>query len=368
MSKAKQNNKIKGPKFSDCIWAKTVPIQFFNKFTDAHNIYLKIKQENPNTVIIFSTGELDPNNLKSQDHKKHGAIYVSINDMPEFFDKKKFNTNTKLKKHFQDTLEFAEKYIGPHMQNETTLSVELMGIQMREFNKIHPNLPKAAAIPHGSIICRKINGNQVTELEELCNKVTELELEELCENSIFEGYVALNKTDGERYKIKREYFPSTNLNNENKQRGPHKQEPKNYTDVGLILCKEVGYGYDNAALSMLIDNTTLEIVIANMNDMELIALPINKVIETQLKFPFQGDKMLNIFETAGSKDSYRYTSNPITPNIFNNPLEFQLKFDGETGLIHRDINGKIHLLIKFQIDIFEITDSTGQKIYRFGFM
>ena len=368
MSKAKQDKKIKGPKFSDCVWAKTVPPQFSNKFTDAHDLYLKIKQDSPNTVIIFSTGELDPKNLKPQDHKKHGAIYVSISNMPEFFDKKKFNTNAKLKKHFQNTLEFAEKYIGPHMQNNTFMSVEIMGIQMREFNKIHPSLPKASAIPHGSIICRKVNSDQVTELEELCNKVTELE--ELCENSIFEGYVALNKTDGERYKIKREYFPSTDSNQENKQRGGHKQEPKNYTTEGLTLCKESGYGYDNAVLSMLMDNTTNEneIVISKMNDIELVVLPIDKVIETQSKFPFQGDKMLNIFETVGSKDSYRYTSNPIIPNLFTNPLEYQLKFDGETGLVHKDRDGKIHLLIKFQIDIFEIIDSSGQKIYRFGFM
>lgn len=353
-SKSKQNNqtKSKSPKLSDCIREKKVPSQFSDSFVDAYKLYMNL-QSTPNIFMIFSTGNLQPDSLTEQDYRKHGAIYVSINDMPEFFNKKKFDTNVKLKTHFQEVQEFAEKYISQHMANNSTLSVEIMGIQHREFNKLQI---KTVAIPHGSIVAVFPKKN-----------TTKNELEELCELSIHEGYVVVNLTDGQRYKLKREYFNSKIIPEQ--QRGPHKTEPENYTADGLTLCGGKGFGYDNAAVSMMIGNRTEPMIIANLgNGADLIALPIATIIEKQNRYPFDGDKIMNFYETTGKGNTYMYTDKPFVSDIFNDELEFQFKFDGETGMLHKDKNGKVHLMVKFQIDVFEIESNDGSKSYRFGWM
>ncbi|AYV77354.1 MAG: hypothetical protein Barrevirus42_1, partial [Barrevirus sp.] len=261
------------------------------QFIDAYNLYLNIKKDSPNTIILFSTGSLNPDSLTTNDVGKHGAIYIQINDIPEFFDKKKFSTNTKLKKHFQDCQQFAQKYLGPKMQNNSNLTVEIMGIQLREYNKIPDSLIKTVVIPHGQIIASGLDNN---------------ELEELCENSVFEGYVVLNKEDGKRYKLKREYFHNK-AEKSDRQRGSHKVGPEQYTDIGLALCGSgvKGYGYDCAAISQLISDSEKEEIIAELNkDTKLVVLPLSKVIETQNKYPFDGDKMLNLYETVGKGITY----------------------------------------------------------------
>lgn len=342
---SKKSNKLK---LSDYIWQKRVPKQFITRFTDAFDLYNDLIKNNK-TKIIFSAGSLDPNKLVSSDHKKHAAIYVSINDMPEFFDKKKFGTNAKLKKHFLNCQEFAEKYISGHMKNDSFLSVEIMGIQKNSFNKLESD---TVVIPHGSIIAI---------IKDLSTKE---QLEELCEESIFEGYVILDNLNC-RMKLKREYFDSNVL--KDKQRGCHNIEPESYTNEGLKLCKEKGLAYDQAVISMLSNNINEQVTIAKFKYADLIALPIDQVIEKQNKFPFDGDKMLNFYETIGKGDSYRYIDKTLIPNIFERKLEFQLKFDGETGKLYKDNDGKVHLLIKFVIDIYEIEDD-GTFIYRFGWL
>ncbi len=351
-TKQAKSTKSKGPKLSDCIWEKKVPPQFSDSFKDAYKLYMNL-QSTPNVFMIFSTGNLQPDSLTKQDHGKHGAIYVSINDMPEFFNKKKFDTNVKLKKHFQEVQEFAEKYIAPHMTNDSTLSVEIMGIQNREFNRLQT---KTVVIPHGSIVA--VLPKKFTTKEEL---------EGLCELSVHEGYVVVNHSDGQRYKLKREYFDSKV--NPEQQRGPHKTEPENYTADGLTLCGGKGFGYDGAVVSMLTENKSEPITIAKLvNGVDLIALPIATIIEKQNRYPFDGDKMMNFYETTGKGNTYKYTDKPFVSDIFNHDLEFQLKFDGETGMLHKDKNGKAHLLVKFQIDVFEIESNDGSKSYRFGWM
>lgn len=329
------SKKVKPVKLSDCIWQKRVPNQYSNKFIDIYDLVCQNKDIN----MVFSTGNLDPNKLTKSDHKKHGAIYISLNELPEFFYKKKFATNKKLKKHFEDCQDFANKYISKYMQNNTTISVEIMGIQNNSFNVLKNN---SVLIPHGLIIAKFPNKLESKE-----------KLDEFCEESICEGYVILDKTNNMRLKLKREYFDSTSLLG--KQRGIHN--------------KSIKESYDESAVSMMTEDWQEEKVITNLVKANLIVLPLKDVIEKQMKFPFDGDKMMNLFETIGSKDTYRYTDKTLVPNIFEKDLEYQLKFDGETGLLHKDTTGKIHLLIKFVIDVYEIEKELNKSfIYRFGYL
>ena len=344
-------------KLSDCQKAKRVPPTFHTSFTDTYNLYLELQNADPKPISILSTGSLDPNALSIKDHGLHGAMYISIDNMPQFFDKKKFGTNAKLKKHFLDCQEFANTYIGPHMSPGTSITVEICGIQNREYNKTDPIYPKSLVIPHGSIVAKLHEPKTLTKES----------LDALCENSIFEGYVVLDSNSGNRFKLKREYFNSkekpgiqTGL-----QRGPHKIKPTLYTDSGLKLCN--GFSYDNAVISALLNNVTDETIIAKMPGADLVLVPISQVIQNQLQFPFDGDKMLNLFQTSGKGETYKYSDTTIEPDILGKNLQFQLKFDGETGILHKDVNGKIHLLVKFQTDIYEI-ESDKQISYRFGFL
>lgn len=345
-------NKSTPKNSSQCNKSKTVPQEFLNKFIDAATLFNEMIAKG--FVVIFSTGSLDPEFLTVRNHKNHGSIYVSINDMPEFFENSKFKTNPKLKKHYLDVQEFANTFISPHMQNNSQLSVEIMGIQNREFNKTEL---KSILIPHGAI---SANVNNITEFSKL---------DDLCELSIFEGYVVIDHSTGLRYKLKREYFLSKD--NITRQRGAHKTEPTNYTSEGLALCGGGKLGYDNAAVTMIMKNIQEQqkVVIAELNNgVELLVHPIADVIKKQTMFPFDGEKMMNFFETTGQGNTYRYTDKPYVPDIFDGrKLEFQLKFDGETGILHKDANGKIHLMIKFLVDVFEINNN-GVKTYRFGWI
>ena len=360
-----RRNRGKKPKINR--WEKAIPKEFVEKFTDTIQLQQAMKQTNPRATIILSTGALDPLNLTSDDHKKHGAFYVSMMEMPKEFFNKKFDGGKAKKtiKFFQDTQKFAEDKIGSHMQNGTTISVEFMGSQNRPFNKASPEFAKAAVVPHGSIVAHVP--------KELLDGNPKAGLDSLCEASIFEGYVVVNKKSGDRWKLKREYFSSAN--DPKKQRKEHDRAPSmekgEYTSEGLRLCGGDGFGYFNVALNHLEDSKQEQAIVKlNIGDhvVDLVVRPISDVIKNQLQHPFKGQKMINLFVTSGKGDTYQYTDEPIVDGLFDNPLEFQMKLDGETALVHKDENGQIHLMIKFQVDVYEVENDDGSKNYRFGWI
>ena len=202
-----------------------------------------------------------------------------------------------------------------------------MGIQNRSYNKMSY---QNAVIIHGSVVC------QVPK--ELWSKDG---FDKLCETTIAEGFVVLNKDKNERFKLKRENF--SDKNDSEKQRGAHVQVPD-------------GISYDDAALS------NKEVVVEKDN-IRIVTRSFKDAVQMQKNYHFDGQKMMNIYKTLGQGNTYRYSDELHDNELFNSDLEFQIKHDGETGLLHKDSNGKVHLLIKLQIDVFEINGS-----YQFGYL
>lgn len=316
-------------------YAKKKPAK---KFIDALELLSALDK---NVVIKTSFGNLDPNNLTEADLKKHGAIYVSLTNMPEFFSNKKFQSNEP-SKPFKSALEHCSIYkdiipIG------SFITAELMGIQNHSYTKSD----SIYVILHGAIIA---NSPKDLSYENL---------ELLCESFKNEGFVIVDDS-GNRSKLKREYFPDSN--NPTKQRGKHCTEfdESDYTDFGFSLCGDGKYGYHHACRENFINNPT---VIAEKNGFELVALPHYQAIQNQLQNPFDGEKMFGLIETIGSGDSYIYTDKIISQLT---DVRFELKLDGETVLLHTDSDGNLHLLIKFQVNVHEVKQDDGSQKFRFG--
>ncbi len=240
-----------------------------------------------------------------------------------------------------------------------------MGVQNRPYNKQSEQFQKTSVIPHGSIYCDVPSALHSKD-----------GLEKLCETVVAEGFVVINEETNERYKLKRENFPDVSDPSKGDQKGPHKRAPseKNgeYTDTGLTLCGGNGFGYCSAALGMITNTLTSDVAIAKFvidgHDVIIYARPIKSVIEKQLKMPFDGHKMLNLYQMEGQGQTYRYTDELADPSIVDGSVEFQLKFDGETALVHKDAKGRVHLMIKLQVDVYEIEKEDGSLDYRFGWI
>lgn len=309
------------------------------KFVDA----LEILQNIDNCIIKTAFGDLDVENLTKNDLKKHGSIYVSLTNMPEFFSSKKFQSKTP-SKPFQLALEHCEKTYKNVIPINSFISAELMGIQNHPYTKSDG----VYVVLHGSIIA------------EVPNNMDYDNLEFLCETFITEGFVIVDKL-GKRFKLKREYFP--NIDNSSKQRGKFTEAPNisDYTDVGKQLCGNGKFGYHHATIS-----NTEQTVIAQKNGFNLVIIPHSETIKKQLENNFDGEKMLGLLETIGSGDTYRYTEN------FNSSVtdcEYQLKFDGETVLLHKDeLCENLHLMVKFQVNVHEIKQNDGSFKYRLGWL
>ncbi len=369
----KRSRKQKKINIKDIRWSKSfpknTPDQLKNKFVDVLELIDSIQGSESAPTFKLSTGTIDPNSLNSSHHKKHGAIYVSIKNMTSLFLLKKFGIDDKAKPHkqlqmFLDSQDFVEKFIGPHMENDSWISVEFMNIQRKEYNKLLPQFEKAAVIPHGAIYAQigKLPSDPYSMLDNLC------------ELSMFEGYVVFDRENGKRLKLKREYFISKE--NHDKQRGEHTLAPSiengDYTNEALKMVDD-GLGYANIPLIMSTDpdhHDELTIAKYNVDDVEisLVARSFKETIDHQTKFGvFDGEKMLNFFKTDGKGDTYKYTHD-LQDDILEHDLEFQLKFDGETALVYKDNNGCSHLMIKYQVDVYEIVDDNDNKSYRFGWI
>jgi hypothetical protein len=265
--------------------------------------------------------------------------------MPEFFSNKKFQSSTP-NKLFKSAYEYCEKTYKDKIPRGSFISGELMGIQNHAYTKSDG----VYIVLHGSIIVETTNFN--------CLNCSDLEL--LCESFKTEGYVIVENL-GPRFKLKREYFPD--INNVQKQRGKFIEPPNQYTDLGLKLCMNGNFGYYHAT----INDITEPSIIAENNGFKLLALPHNQAISKQLSNNFDGEKMLGLIETVGSGDTYRYTKKII--GKITEKSEFQLKFDGETVLLHKDeLCQNFHLMVKFQVNVHEIKQQDGNFKYRLGWV
>ena len=228
-----------------------------------------------------------------------------------------------------------------------------MGFQNRPFNKLSKDV---GVIVHGSLVC------QVPK--EII--LTKEGLDELCEKTIAEGFVIVDKDSNQRYKLKRENFSSKD--DPEKQRSAHSRSPNKdeYTTEGIKLCGGEGFGYDNAVFNNVKNNTTTMQIDIKNSQVELQVIPIGQAIKFQKEYPFIGDKMMNFYKTEGQGHTYRYTERLENKDILNKNLEFQIKHDGETALLHKDKKGKIHLMIKLQVDVYQLDAGNGSFIYRFG--
>lgn len=325
---------------------KFIPKEHKSKFYNLSNFHL-------NDLCIVSTGDLDPNNLTRDDKGKHGAIYVAIDSMPAEIAKKKYgdgngNGNSKLLNTHKIIQEHARSYYSTHIPSSSTISVELMGpFQTKAFNKTE-KWKDGVAIPHGALYV-----NIPTELQ------TYEGFEKTMESLPIEGVIVVGKN---RYKLKREYFPKEGTE---RHKGPHTEPPStdkgHYTDEGLALVGNDGLGYWNSFLAIVEQGNDGQVVIGKTvvdgYEVDVISRGLTKTITTQLDNPFKGQKMMNFFETTGSRNTYHYTQNIFDNDSLDENIEFQVKFNGETALIHKDKNGLLHLLVKLQIDVYEIEDS-----------
>jgi len=349
------SSKKKAPKSNPSKDKRLTYEQYEKMFVDA----LELLEAVP-TGLILANGSLDSHNLTAADHKKHGAIYFSFKERSTVPFNKKFNDG-KAKpqiEYYDRCQKFVEEHFGPIMENGTTISVEILNTQNRPYNTLPEQFRKAAIVPHGSIL--------IDVPQELWTKSG---FDRLCQETITEGFVVVNKSTGDRYKLKHENFPLAS--DPDKKRDGHNRSPSVYTDVGLGLCG-MSYGYDTAALNMIVGGRTEEVVVATIDvgstNVDMRALPIKDVIAKQLSTPFDGDKVMNFYKTIGQGQTYRYTDDLYDPGILGEPLEFQLKFDGETGLVHKDTNGNVHLMVKIQVDVFEIESKNGTKRWRLGWI
>nr|QBK92110.1 MAG: hypothetical protein LCPAC304_04570 [Pithovirus LCPAC304] len=355
-------NRSKKPNKKQCRWKKEVPYSLNGEFTDAVALHETCKDN----VIQLSTGALDPEALDSSSKGKHGAFYVSWKHMVSqselkiFFDKKTDQGRSKKNiDSFERAQEFVDTYIGKHLECGDVISAELMNTQKRPFNAIATPFDRAAVIPHGSIIAcvpPDFYHSPDTAYEQL---------EALCEELHSEGFVIVDTTADSRYKLKREYFTGES---DGKQRGAHTDGPENFTHDGAALCRN--QGYCNAPLFAMEKGIEEDVCIANLCDsqVKLLTRGVANTITFQRSHLFGGEKMLNYFNTSGRGKSYKYTRETTDTDIHEKELEFQLKFDGETVLIHKDEEGEVHLMIKFQVDAYMVEQEDGRKVCRFGWI
>jgi hypothetical protein len=331
---------------------KKIPYNQRDKFTDI----MKVLKPIPSNTYVLATGGLDPEHLTLKDHKKHSALYFRLDferdDLQLLLDKK-FRDNVHMKELYEKVQNFARQKYSEYLDENTMVSGEIMGLQNRPFNKMIDSY-KYSIILHGSL-CAQVPKKLWTRNG----------LEELCEKTMSEGFIILDYKTGERCKLKREYFASLDLNSD-RQRGAHVRSPSEYTEEGLLLCGGDGLGYENAALNVGNQKTEIMSMVIQEQEVKLFAMPIIDTIIGQLECSYEGQKMMNFFQTEGQGIIYKYTDEFYKPDSLNHVLEFQIKHDGETALIHKDESGVVHLMAKLQIDVYELEKKDGTFEYRLG--
>ena len=126
-------------------------------------------------------------------------------------------------------------------------------------------------------------------------------------------------------------------------------------------------GYFNAAIKVLEDGIDEQITLAEIDDLTIVVKSTAETVAFQKAHLFDGEKMMNFFQTEGSASKYHYVDGPVNiAERAEEDVEFQMKFDGETGIIKKDDDGVVHLMVKFQVDVYEIIGDATDAEYRFG--
>lgn len=361
------SNKRQVSNLREIRYNKSVSMGQIDKFTDIIELISNLQKKGQLPFYMLSTGDLDPEALNTNDKKKHGALFVPIDcligeknrkDNHPLYDKKynmgRDTTSIQNHKVMQD---HARTYMAQYLENGEFVTVELMGVQRQPFNKEAKPEWLNMYVVHGSIVAT------------IPKKLWTFEgLEEVTESVPIEGFVVVNTTNNNRLKLKRQCFKGQ----DDLQKGIHTNGPsikKNqYTEKGVEMCGGDGMGYYNASIKMLQDDIKDEVTIAEIGDIKLIAKPTVDAVTFQKAHQFDGEKMMSFFIAQGSGSNYYYTDGPVRINdLEENDVEFQMKFDGESGIIKKDNDGQIHLMVKFQVDVYEIVDGGNLK-YRFGWV
>lgn len=288
----------------------------------------------------LSFGNLQLDNLTQLDHKKHGAIYVSLIHMEQLtkFLEKKFNGKIPIKM-FALLNQTREAY-ADLLPTGVFITGEHMGGQNLPYNKVE----KQFVALHGSL---ELNIDE--------QQISFPYLEEICEMFKIEGYVFVT-SDGDRGKLKRAYFPNGTV-----QKGEHKLAPEIFTPEGLKLCSDGKFSYDNAAIV----NVEKPVIIAQVQTCSLTLLPYADIIKKQIDKPFDGDKMFNVMKVKGSKQSYMYDEE-VNPDINFVNSKVEIKHNGETVVMCKTLDGEFHLMVKLQVHVWQVIGDNKELSYRIG--
>lgn len=309
--------------------------------------------EHSNSLIKTAFGSFTFDSLTEQDIGKHVAIFVDYKTMPEWFFNKKFDKGN-AKNSINDcniAFEQSSKDYAHLIPKGAFITAEMMN-QNREYAKSDKPM---SIVLHGSIIC-----SVPPEI------ITFQNLEQLCEAYKMEGFVVVNTETSSRFKLKHGCFPKGDVG-----KGQHMIAPKvinnDFTDNGLILCDNGKSGYHVAALANTSERQTIATKNINGFETQLIVIPNDEAIWNQVKNPFDGDKMINLFDAIGEGTTYRYTEKYSSSESVDN-LVLHKKFDGESVLLHVDDDVQFHMLIRFNMDALKVECANGESKIRFGWM
>jgi hypothetical protein len=338
--------------------------------------------ENSQVHHIFSLGNLDPLNLSSADHKKHGAMYVGFDNIPgTFFTKKYSNDPEKNVEYIKalKTQEHANALFAPIMDSipeGAIISAEQMQKQNHPYNIIEDNQPfsTGCSLPHGCIqlvIEPHVDAPKTVSDSDLY--LNPFVVQTVLEHFKCEGFVVKDGS-GYKFKLKREYLSESNGNeageSEPKQIGTHKTGPTNadgspaqsFASRALTFYMDpVASCSSNLVLESHIFKVPVNVTNGETVEMEeiemtanLVALSIPTVLENQLvNNNFKGQKMLGLFNTIGQRNTYRYDPNfVVNENVDTSSLTFEQKLDGET-IMFKKVGNELKIMIKFQIDVYK---------------
>jgi len=332
-------------------------------FVDLEELMKQLAIEYPDYPIKCSLGQLSFDTLTEKESKFHTALYTSYDKMPSILSNKKFDGGKAIKliKQIEEAMNFCiNKGLFDYIPKGSFVTAELMGFQNPKYNK---NDGKIYVAIHDQMFIN-MKGEQIEHGD----------LKTICKKFPCEGFVVKlqNPTPDKQicFKIKHKCFPSTNPEKPNEDH--ELPNPKQFTESGLEICN--GNDYSQA----VIPNINEQIIIAeqqiNTKTAQLCVIPSELAIKKQIGINndnqteyavFNGEKMKNLFVATGQGNTYMYTDN-LLHNVLDQPLELQLKFDGETIILHKDINNINHLMVKLNIYVFLVAYPDGEKKYRLG--
>lgn len=334
---------------------KSSLVSKIDKFTVKEGAFEDIESrlnsfEDSGLLVKTAFGSYTFDGLTEMDIGNHVAIFVDYENINKFFHDKKFDKGNDQHSinNFNEAFQQSSKAYGHLIPKGSFITGELMN-QNREYTKRPEQM---SVVLHGSIVA-----SIPQEMIDFIN------LEALCESYKMEGFVVVCTETSSRFKLKRCYFPQENGYGKNLHASaPTKDE---FSKQGLILCHNGNYGYHVASLANVLEKQTIAEKQINGFDTSLVVRTNEDTIAFQLKNTFDGDKMINFFETIGEGKTYRYIDKCNFTGSKQN-LEFQKKFDGESILLHVDIDGKFHMMIRFNLDIFKVLCNDGNTKIRIG--